>query len=113
MLSVEVEEGSPEFTAYVADLVKRSGLTCDDVYRAVSGGEEYEIEDAPRMVAACHAAGLKITAGEARAAWRKHSQDFFAGWLHLPESDDVLVERIRYWHKRDLPDMKKVFAGRR
>ena len=101
MLSIDIEECSTEFNAYVAGLVKRSGLTWDDVARAVSGGEEYEIEDAPRMVAACHAAGLKITAGEARAAWRKHSQDFFAGWLHLPESDEVLVELIRYWHKRD------------
>jgi hypothetical protein len=65
-------------------------------------GDEVEAEDAPRMVAACHAAGLKITAGEARDAWRKHSRDYYAGWLCLPETDDRLVEIIRYWHKRDL-----------
>jgi hypothetical protein len=89
------------FNQKIRDLVALSGLTWQEVADAVNGGDEVEITDVPRLVSACHAAGLKITAGEARAAWRKYSRDFCGEWLFLPDNDEDLVGHIRHWHKRD------------
>ena len=59
-----------------------------------------EANDAEHIRKVCATNGLKITVGEARAAWLKHSDDWCAGWLALPDDAAVWVH-IQRWHKRD------------
>ena len=75
--------------------------TCDGTGAAVNDPEwEAETADCEHIVKVCAANGLKITVGEARAAWQKHSTDWCAGWLVLPD-DAAVWTHVHHWHKRD------------
>lgn len=49
-------------------------------------------DDVDRMQRCLKEAGFTATADEAVGAWAEYSDDNFAGWLELPESDATLRE---------------------
>ena len=57
--------------------------------------EEYQYPyDVERICDVCAAAGYDITGRTAYRLWQKHSDNYAAGWLMLPESNQDLLEEI-------------------
>ena len=49
-------------------------------------------EDIRRMIEVCNKKGITITPELAEKLWDIHSESYCAGWLILPEDDELLFE---------------------
>jgi hypothetical protein len=47
------------------------------------------------IISVCNSAGFAISREDACTIWERHSENYNAGWLHLPISDDDLLIAIK------------------
>lgn len=52
-------------------------------------------QDVEQIISACAANGLKINFAEAFGAWSAYSESMSAGWLSLPDDNEMLFQIVR------------------
>ena len=67
-----------------------------DNYYADAENYQYP-QDVQRIMKVAFVHGVILTAYEASQAWSEHSDDYAAGWLFLPESDEDLWNQLPDW----------------
>ena len=63
------------------------------VFKSKPGVRSYP-EDIDRFVSVLATAGYEVERSDAELAWGSYSEDYAAGWLILPEDDEVLVHML-------------------
>ena len=55
------------------------------------------IQDTKRVARALREDGYNVTLEQAEKLWQKYSDSCCSGWEHLPDLDEQIVERVRYY----------------
>ena len=67
--------------------------------RNIGYHSDHEKVDARRIVDVFNHRGYNICLIDALDAWQTHSSDMCAGWLNLPDEDEVLFEAVFHMFK--------------
>ena len=65
-------------------------------------------QDVEQIISACAANGLKINFAGAFGAWSAYSESMSAGWLSLPDDNEMLFEIVRNFLWKDFDSWKSL-----